>query len=60
MKRHLFWLACLVLCSTGCGFTGEPDPGGLAASEGLNRFGSFISAFDGADSACLRHYRSSR
>ena len=24
--------------------------GGLAASEGLNRFGSFVSAFDGADS----------
>jgi len=25
--------------------------GGLAAAEGLNRFGSFVSAFDGADTS---------
>jgi len=27
--------------------------GGLAAAEGLNRFGSFVSAFDGVDSSSI-------
>ncbi len=28
-------------------------PGALAAAGGLNRFGSFVSAFDGADASFL-------